>query len=169
LWIVALLCTLIPAVVALAQEDTKEGDAPPPASDTGPAEEPPPLRLEQKQTAPAPARTSDPKWNVYGSDVIQRVYALLRMDERFDHGIPRGSFVKLWISPEGRVVGVQFARSTGDAATDAALRDVIRAGLTLPPPPKDAPMPLNFEITPGAVFSGRASTFGGARKFYKLH
>jgi TonB family protein len=169
--IVALLCALMPAAVALAQEGTKTEEAPHPALDSGPGDDPPPLRFDKKPNvaapapAPKPGAMFDPGWT-YASDVIQRVYVLIgayQTSHNDFHGF--SALVRLWINPEGRVAELQFARSTGDLAFDAALRDVIRTGLTLPSPPKGLPMPLNFEISPHrpSMISGYPSAFGAAR------
>ena len=55
--------------------------------------------------------------------------------------------IQLWADSTGRISRVQLTSSTGDAEIDAALRDVVFAGLSLrEPPPKDMPMPIVARI-----------------------
>jgi len=83
----------------------------------------------------------------YAAMVQQQIEAALRANPKTRNATMRVQ-VRLWCDRSGRVVRVQLASSTGDAALDAVLRGEVLSGLVLrEPPPKEMPMPIVARIT----------------------
>jgi TonB family protein len=86
------------------------------------------------------------KYGAYAAQVQTRIVQALR-----SHKKTRASSLnitaRIWLDASGRVTRATLAGSSGDAATDAALRNEILTGLQLQaPPPAGMPMPIVMRL-----------------------
>ncbi|MBE2181031.1 MAG: TonB family protein, partial [Chthoniobacterales bacterium] len=86
------------------------------------------------------------RFGAYAGRVQSAVSAALR-----SHKLTRSARLsvkaRIWVDKGGRVTRATLEGSTGDAATDNALRGEILTAITLPAPPPDGmPMPIVMRI-----------------------
>jgi periplasmic protein TonB len=93
------------------------------------------------------ARAGGSKWGWYAGQVQATVGEALRRNARTREADFRIE-VRIWPDLTGRVTRATLVTSTGDAATDAALKNEILAGLQLKePPPQGMPLPIVLRLT----------------------
>jgi type IV secretory pathway VirB10-like protein len=87
------------------------------------------------------------RWGWYASIVQQQIEAALRSNAKTRSAVLRIE-VRLWADSSGRISRIQLVSSTGNAGTDAVIRNEVLSGITLrEPPPKDMPMPMVARIS----------------------
>ena len=87
------------------------------------------------------------RWSAYAAQVQARIGDALRSNPRTRKASTRVT-VRIWIDSTGRINRATLGGSTGDAATDAALRDEVLSGLQIAqPPPDDMKMPIVMRVT----------------------
>ncbi|HEY8901232.1 MAG TPA: TonB family protein, partial [Chthoniobacterales bacterium] len=87
------------------------------------------------------------KYGYYAGQVQRSVVAALKANKA-TRSAALTLQVRVWADSTGRVVRASLAGSSGNAATDAAIRDQVLTGLQLPAaPPEGMPMPIVMRIT----------------------
>jgi hypothetical protein len=114
------------------------------------ADEPPPLRFDQKPEEPPPGqpRGNAHRWQSYASEMHLRTEALLKSLDRKLTSPDRKLDLTFeqWIGPEGRITRTQIVEPSDDSTFDAMLRNELLAELTPPPPSKEMPMPVKLRL-----------------------
>jgi hypothetical protein len=114
------------------------------------ADEPPPLRFDQKPEEPPPGqpRGNTHRWQSYASEMHLRTEALLKSLDRKLTSPDRKLDLTFeqWIGPEGRITRTQIVEPSDDSTFDAMLRNELLAELTPPPPSKEMPMPVKLRL-----------------------
>jgi protein TonB len=142
----------------IEQEPVKEEEPPEPEPEP---EDAPTTNLKGDGPDPFGARTTSgngrnsiggnkgnrSKWGWYAGQVQSVVVDRLRA-----HKLTRSASltltVRVWADSTGRIVRATLTGSSGDAATDAALKNEILTGLQLKEaPPEGMPMPIVMRIT----------------------
>jgi protein TonB len=154
-----------PPKVEPPKEEKMIEQAPPEDPDPKPADEPPPMiatgikgdgpggiaglgsgrdRLGNGNTLGG-ARGG--KWDGFARQVQNKVSEGLRRSPKTRAARVSSLTVRIWPDSTGRINRAKLAASTGDAALDAAIEDVL-TGLQLPePPPAGMPLPIVMRIT----------------------
>jgi periplasmic protein TonB len=83
----------------------------------------------------------------YGGVIERELQRMLARDDRI-RGVEFRVVLKLWLGPEGQLQRFEIAQSSGDAKTDAAIRQALAE---MPPlrdrPPEGLPQPISLRIT----------------------
>lgn len=86
------------------------------------------------------------KWKAYSSQIAPRISQALR-DNPKTRALSGAIPVRVWLDITGRITRAKLDVSTGDAARDAAICDIIVAIPNSQPPPDGMVMPINMRIT----------------------
>jgi protein TonB len=114
---------------------------------------PPPLDLDRAPNGPpagpAPLDASRPtmgRWGAYTVAAQLSVRLALISGSDTLRGAHFHVDAALWVDSKGHVTRAVLTKPSGDAAVDAALRDQVLPGVTLPEPPRDMPMPIHINF-----------------------
>lgn len=87
------------------------------------------------------------KWGWYAGQVQSVVVERLRA-HKLTRSASLSVTVRVWADSTGRIVRASLSGSSGNASTDAAIKDEILTGLQLKePPPEGMPMPIIMRIS----------------------
>jgi len=82
------------------------------------------------------------RWGWYAGEVQARIAEALRQNDKTKEALLRVK-VRIWADNTGHITRAALAGSSGDPSLDAALKNQILTGLSLPEaPPADMPMPI---------------------------
>jgi hypothetical protein len=135
-WIAVAACC-VPAISAARAEDAKDK---PEAADA-----PPPLVFEKHPDSQPPPTPPDrnPRWAAYAFEMQSRMMKYIEQN-RATFGNEFELYVQLWLDPQGRIIRTNQLAPSGRSEIDALVKNNFAAGLVLPPPAKEMPMPVTF-------------------------
>src|ERR1700677_2241653 len=93
-----------------------------------------------------PAISGGRRWGWYASLVRTRIADARRKNPRTRDASIRIQ-VRIWPDSTGHVTRAQLVDSTGDTATDNAIKNEVLTGLVLDAPPSDMPKPILLRLT----------------------
>jgi hypothetical protein len=82
----------------------------------------------------------------YASEVSTKIHDAMSQNPKTRDSKVR-IIVRIWPDSSGRITRAELSGSTGDPSVDAAIKDEVLVGLTLPDaPPSDMPLPIVLRI-----------------------